>query len=197
MYLTRVMRAAASEVRDIAYAKTPTHAHLRDRLVAIAVTTMGIDLICAVLALVFEHGAKLTQITSLGSALFWTSTQLLTVSSSILNPISTGGRILDVIMEAYAITVVASMARLDRRLHGQTWTRARARRRGKRQAPLNPRTALTCVRHLFRPICPEQTARLAVLGFPGGSAFRQPARERRRASSVGAASAEQIPSSSL
>lgn len=106
MYLTRVMRAAASEVRDIAYAKTPTHAHLRDRLVAIAVTTMGIDLICAVLALVFEHGAKQTQITSLGSALFWTSTQLLTVSSSILNPISTGGRILDVIMEAYAITTL-------------------------------------------------------------------------------------------
>jgi len=32
------------------------------------------------------------------------------VSSSILNPISTGGRILDVVMEAYAITVVASMA---------------------------------------------------------------------------------------
>ncbi len=32
------------------------------------------------------------------------------MSSSILNPISTGGRILDVVMEAYAITVVASMA---------------------------------------------------------------------------------------
>jgi hypothetical protein len=42
--------------------------------------------------------------------LFWTSTQLLTVSSSIQNPISFGGRVLDVAMEAYAITIVATLA---------------------------------------------------------------------------------------
>lgn len=58
----------------------------------------------------FEHHAKQTQLTSFGSALFWTSTQLLTVSSSILNPISTPGRVLDVAMEAYAITVIAGLA---------------------------------------------------------------------------------------
>jgi hypothetical protein len=51
-----------------------------------------------------------TASTSLGSALFWTSTQLLTVSSSIQNPISTPARLLDVAMEVYAITVVASLA---------------------------------------------------------------------------------------
>ncbi len=50
------------------------------------------------------------RITTFGSALFWTSTQLLTVSSSLQNPISAGGRILDVAMEAYAITVVATLA---------------------------------------------------------------------------------------
>lgn len=72
--------------------------------------TVGVDLLCAVLALVFEHHAKQTQVTSFGSALFWTSTQLLTVSSSIQNPISTLGRLLDVGMEIYAITVVASLA---------------------------------------------------------------------------------------
>ncbi len=104
------MRAAAGEVRDIARAKTPTHGRLRDSLVVIAVATVGIDVICAVLALVLEHGAKQTQISSFGSAIFWTSTQLLTVSSSIQNPISAGGRVLDVAMEAYAITVVASLA---------------------------------------------------------------------------------------
>jgi hypothetical protein len=104
------MRAAAAEVRDIARARTPTHGRLRDRIVGIAVATIAVNLICAVLALIFEHGAKQTQITSFGSALFWTSTQLLTVSSSIQNPISTGGRVLDVAMEAYAITVIASLA---------------------------------------------------------------------------------------
>lgn len=110
MYLVRVMRETAGEVRDIARARTPTHGRLRDRLVGIALATIGIDLICAVLAFVFEHHAKQTQITSFGSAMFWTSTQLLTVSSSILNPISTPGRVLDVAMEAYAITVIAGLA---------------------------------------------------------------------------------------
>jgi hypothetical protein len=49
-------------------------------------------------------------IKSYGSALFWTSTQLLTVSSSIKNPVSTGGRVLDVFMEIWAITVIATLA---------------------------------------------------------------------------------------
>jgi hypothetical protein len=91
-------------------AGTPTHSRLRDRLVGIALATIGVDLICTVLAFLFEHHQKQSQVTSLGSALFWTSTQLLTVSSSVQNPISTPGRILDVAMEAYAITVVASLA---------------------------------------------------------------------------------------
>jgi hypothetical protein len=78
--------------------------------VGIALVTIGIDLLCAVLAFVFEHHGQRTQISSFGSALFWTSTQLLTVSSSLQNPVSTLGRLLDVAMEVYAITVVASLA---------------------------------------------------------------------------------------
>ena len=110
MYVTRVMRDLGTEARDVARGRTPTHGRLRDQLVGIALATVGIDLVCAVLAFVFEHHAMQTQIQSLGSALFWTSTQLLTVSSNVQNPISTPARILDVAMEAYAITVVASMA---------------------------------------------------------------------------------------
>ena len=45
-----------------------------------------------------------------GSAAFWTTTQLLTVSSQIINPISVGGRILDIFMEIYAISVIATLA---------------------------------------------------------------------------------------
>ena len=110
MYVVRVMRGITREVRDVVRARTPTHARLRDSLVGIALATIGVDLICAVLAFVFERHANQTQITSFGSALFWTSTQLLTVSSSIQNPISTPARILDVAMEVYAITVIASLA---------------------------------------------------------------------------------------
>jgi hypothetical protein len=110
MYLVRVMRCTAAEIRQIARAGTPTHSRLRDRLVALAVMTVGIDLICALLALLFEHGGKQTQVMSFGSAIFWTSTQLLTVSSSIQNPVTTAGRILDIAMEVYAISVVAGLA---------------------------------------------------------------------------------------
>lgn len=110
MYVAGVIRNTAAEIRDVARARTPTHSRLRDRLVGIALATIGFDLVCAALAFVFEHDAKQTQVTSFGSALFWTSTQLLTVSSSIQNPISTPARLLDVAMEVYAITVVASLA---------------------------------------------------------------------------------------
>lgn len=110
MYVAGVICNTAAEIRDVARARTPTHSRLRDRLVGIALATIGFDLVCAALAFVFEHDAKQTQITSFGSALFWTSTQLLTVSSSIQNPISTPARLLDVAMEVYAITVVASLA---------------------------------------------------------------------------------------
>ena len=110
MYLMRVLGQTAAEVREVVRGGTPTHTRLRDRLVAIALATVGFDLVCAVLGFLFEHHQKQTQIKSLGSALFWTSTQMLTVSSNIQNPISFPGRVLDVVMEIYAITVIGSMA---------------------------------------------------------------------------------------
>jgi hypothetical protein len=110
MYLLDVLRRTASEVHDVVRAGTLTHRRLRDRLVAIGLATVGFDAVCAVLAFVFEHHQKQTQIASLGSALFWTTTQLLTVSSSIQNPISVPGRVLDIVMETYAITVIAALA---------------------------------------------------------------------------------------
>ncbi|MCW3049996.1 MAG: hypothetical protein JWO74_4280 [Solirubrobacterales bacterium] len=110
MGIRRILLAAALEVRDVARGATPTHHHLRDRLVAVALFTVAVDLVCAVLALLLERHAPQTEVKSFGSALFWTSTQLLTVSSQFKNPITTGGRVLDVFMEAYAITVVATLA---------------------------------------------------------------------------------------
>lgn len=110
MYLLRVVGQAAAEVREVIRAGTPTHSRLRDRLVAIAVATVGFDIVCALLAFLFEHDQKQTQIKSFGSALFWTSTQMLTVSSNLQNPISFPGRVLDVMMEIYAITVIGSLA---------------------------------------------------------------------------------------
>jgi hypothetical protein len=78
--------------------------------VVIFVATVGVDLFCAIAAFLLERHAQQTEINTFGSAVFWTTTQLLTVSSQIKNPISAGGRILDIFMEIYAITVLATLA---------------------------------------------------------------------------------------
>jgi hypothetical protein len=104
------VRKAAGEVYDVARGTTATHRRLRDHLTAIVVATLGVNFICALVAFLVERHAQQTEVKSYGSALFWTSTQLLTVSSSIKNPVSTGGRVLDVFMEIWAITVIATLA---------------------------------------------------------------------------------------
>lgn len=76
----------------------------------IAVATLGVDLICATLAFLLERQSHETEIKTFGSAVFWTTTQLLTVSSQIKNPISAGGRVLDVFMEIWAVSVIATLA---------------------------------------------------------------------------------------
>jgi hypothetical protein len=43
MYLLRVLGQAGAEARDVDRAGTPTHRRLRDRLVAIALATVGFD----------------------------------------------------------------------------------------------------------------------------------------------------------
>jgi hypothetical protein len=105
----RVMASAGREAYHVARASTTTHRRLRDRVTVIAVATLGVDLICAVVVLFLERNAHETQIKTFGSALFWTSAQLLTVSSNLSNPISTGGRILDIFLELWAITVIATL----------------------------------------------------------------------------------------
>jgi hypothetical protein len=107
------MRPLAGAVRGItavARAETETHRHLRERILAVLALTVVVDAVCAVLIFALERHATGTDVRSLGSALFFSSTQLLTVSSSMANPLTTAGRVLDVGMEAYGITVVATLA---------------------------------------------------------------------------------------
>src|SRR4051812_49951073 len=108
--MTGPVLTAARGVRAVARGETETHRHLRERILAIAALSVVVDLVCGVLIWLFERHAAGTDVKSIGSAMFFSSTQLLTVSSSMTNPVTTAGRVLDVLMEAYAITVVASLA---------------------------------------------------------------------------------------
>jgi hypothetical protein len=77
---------------------------------AVLGVTVLVDVVASMLILGFERNAAGTKISNLSDSLFWTSTQLLTVSSQLPNPISTPARVLDVFLQAYAISVVAVLA---------------------------------------------------------------------------------------
>jgi hypothetical protein len=98
------------EVMMVARGMTPAHRHLRSRLAVLVCATIVIDLVASALVFLLERHAPGTRITTPGDALFWTSTQLLTVSSQLPNPITAPARVLDVLLQAYAISVVAILA---------------------------------------------------------------------------------------
>ena len=123
-------RRGIREIRDILGASSPAHLHLRSRLAFVLVATLLIDAVASVLILLFERNAHGTEITNIGDAVFWTSTQLLTVSSQLPNPISAPARILDIFLQAYAISVVAVLA--------GSWG-AFFHRRSMERAPMHPR----------------------------------------------------------
>ena len=73
----------------------------RTRIAVLARATVAFDLVAAGLAKLFEHGAQHSFDTYL-DALFWTTTQLLTVSSQLPNPERAATKVLDVVLEAWA-----------------------------------------------------------------------------------------------
>jgi hypothetical protein len=81
----------------------------RSRVAILAGVSVALDLVAAGLAKVLEDGAA-HAFASYFDALFWTTTQLLTVSSQLPNPQRTATKLLDVVLEAWAIIVVASLA---------------------------------------------------------------------------------------
>ncbi len=69
-----------------------------------------LDIVAAVAIYFLERGRTVAGIRTFGDALFWTSAQLLTVSSQMPNPVTTGGKIIDLVLEAWAITAVTAVA---------------------------------------------------------------------------------------
>jgi hypothetical protein len=83
------------------------HRLLIARLSLVALATLVLDAIGTVLVYYAERNAPDSEITSLGDALFFTTTQLLTVSSSMRNPLTAWGRVVDVGLEIWGVLVVA------------------------------------------------------------------------------------------
>jgi hypothetical protein len=98
------------DLRKLMRGSTPIHFRLRRRLIVIYGATFVVAIFGALAVFFFERHAPNTEIHTYGDAIFWTSAQLLTVSSQLKNPISTGARVLDIFFEIWAISVVAALA---------------------------------------------------------------------------------------
>jgi mannose/fructose/N-acetylgalactosamine-specific phosphotransferase system component IID len=58
----------------------------------------------------FESGLKGSDIHGFGDALFFSTVQILTVSSSLKNPVTHAGQIVDVVLEFWAVFIVTAIA---------------------------------------------------------------------------------------
>ena len=86
------------------------HRRLAARLMLVVVATVLIDVVGSAAMFLLERNAQGTQIHTVGQALFFTTVQLLTVSSQIQNPVTPLGRVVDVVLELWAVIVVAGSA---------------------------------------------------------------------------------------
>ncbi len=108
MPMNQPMRRTAHGILMTLRAATPAHEDLRSRILGVTMLSVVIDLLAAGAAWGFE--AHKGNITTFWNALFWTTTQMLTISSQFPNPLTTGGKLLDVGLQVYAVVVVTSMA---------------------------------------------------------------------------------------
>jgi ABC-type multidrug transport system fused ATPase/permease subunit len=86
------------------------HRRLLARIVIALVLSIAVDIVCAALMWTFERGAHGTEIHDFWDALFFSTVQILTVSSQLKNPVTSSGRFVDVLLEIWALFVVTAVA---------------------------------------------------------------------------------------
>jgi hypothetical protein len=104
------MAHMGTELRMVVRGQSRTHRFLRHRLLSLLLMTLALDAVATALMYLFERHASGTGFHGIGGALFWVSAQLTTVSSQMPNPVTTAGRVLDIVLEVWAISVVATLA---------------------------------------------------------------------------------------
>jgi voltage-gated potassium channel len=84
------------------------------RLLARVIIAFGlsavVDAVCATLLWSYESGLKGSNIHGFGDAIFFSTAQIVTVSSSFKNPVTHSGQIVDVVLELWGIFVVTAIA---------------------------------------------------------------------------------------
>ena len=86
------------------------HRRLLARIVIAFSLSVVVDLVCSALMWSFESGLKGSDIHGFGDAVFFSSVQILTVSSSLKNPVTNAGQVVDVALELWAVFVITAVA---------------------------------------------------------------------------------------
>lgn len=86
------------------------HRRLLARLLIALCASACVFVVGTVLVWLTERDAHGTAVHNLGDAAFFTAAQLLTVSSSMPNPVTAAGRVVDVVLELWAVVVVTGIA---------------------------------------------------------------------------------------
>ena len=86
------------------------HRRLIARLLLALALTAIVDVVGAILIWALERNAKGSDVHGLGDAFFFTTVQLLTVSSQLQNPVTAAGKVVDVALELWALFVVSAVA---------------------------------------------------------------------------------------
>jgi hypothetical protein len=86
------------------------HRRLASRLIIALVLTLFVLAVGSVLIWITESGKKGGEISGFGDAVFFTAVQLLSVSSSLSNPVTAAGKVIDAALEIWSIFVVTAVA---------------------------------------------------------------------------------------
>jgi hypothetical protein len=86
------------------------HRRLLARVIIALCLSVVVDIVCSTLMWSYESGLKGSSIHGFGDALFFSTAQIVTVSSSYTNPLTNVGQIVDVVLELWGIFVVTAVA---------------------------------------------------------------------------------------
>ena len=106
MWSDRALHRVLKKLHATFFDQSERFQRFRRHMAEIGVATVVVIAIGTVFVFLFERHASGTAITNVGDSLFWTTAQVLTVSSSMPNPETTGGRIVDVFLMAYAVVMI-------------------------------------------------------------------------------------------
>jgi len=86
------------------------HRRLLARILLALGLTAFVDVAGALLIWALERHASGSEIHGIGDAFFFSTVQLLTVSSQIKNPVTAAGKVVDIGLEIWALFVVTAVA---------------------------------------------------------------------------------------